>query len=105
MAAYRPRRAPEKWLVGAPAHVLACYDFGPSTVDRYTVLMSPALYYPQRGWSIPAIASSTHPFSPQGFGQHIELPPYAGRRALGKRIAWADLPADVQKFAQQWAEE
>lgn len=35
---YLPKRSTARWLKGAPRPVLACYDSGDKTVDRYTVL-------------------------------------------------------------------
>lgn len=81
---------------------LRCYDNGGKTCDRYTVI--PARWV--RGWSrrVPggllweAIAASSEPFHPQGFGQHVEA--MAGPH-LGARVPFETLPADVQRFARQ----
>ena len=48
------------------------------------------------------VGASAYPFHPQGYGQHGESPDSIDRptsRHLGKRVAFAKLPADVQKFA------
>ena len=77
--------------------VLRIFDNGGKTIDRYTIVPPRwASDYKCGYWE--AIASSEHPFHPQGFGQHVECTcgPW-----LGKRIHWNDLPPDVQTFARQ----
>lgn len=79
---------------------LRCYDNGGKTFDRYTVL--PPRYagqaWRERSGLWQAIGASDSPFHPQGFGQHVTAQPGPH---LGKRVAFADLPPDVQKFARQ----
>lgn len=80
--------------------VLRAYDNGGKTCDRYTV-MPPRWardYRETRPGEFMAIGASSHPFHPQGFGQHCSA--VAGPH-LGRRVTWADLPADVQRFARQ----
>jgi hypothetical protein len=82
---------------------LRCYDNGGKTFDRYTILpprwASPEWKRRTRdGLLWEAIGASEWPFAPQGFGQHCEA--MAGPH-LGKRVAFVDLPADVQRFAIQ----
>lgn len=91
--------------------VLRCYDNGGKTTDRYTII-PPRWAHDERnsranGWKSGAganryafdgIAASADPYAPQGFGQTVSgvIPgPH-----LGKRIKWADLPVDVQRFAR-----
>lgn len=100
MADYLPRRSTQRWLEGAPPHVLACYDNGGRSFDRFTVLYGAPLWEPSMGRTVPYLAASAHPFAPQGFGQHGEMPAH-NRAALGRKIRWADLPADVQRAAIQ----
>ncbi len=79
---------------------LRIYDNGGRTIDRYSILpprwakeykeMQPGIFA--------SIAASERPFHPQGFGQHCSALPGPH---LGKRIKWADLPADVQQFARE----
>lgn len=91
-------------IVARWGSVLRIYDAGPDLADRYTVIpprwAGPGYHYSRAPgsprWA--AIAAGPCPFHPQGFGQHIGAD--AGPH-LGRRIAWADLPADVQRFARQ----
>lgn len=79
--------------------VLRCYDNGGRSFDRYTIL--PPRWagesYRERDGSWTCIAASEHPYRPQGFGQHCSARP---GRHLGARVAWADLPEGVQRFAR-----
>ena len=77
--------------------VLRCYDNGGKTCDRYTII-SPrwAKAYQERPGVWEALAANEYPFHPQGFGQHTTAMPGPH---LGKRITWAQLPLDVQRFA------
>ena len=84
--------------------VLRVFDSDGKHLDRYTIL-PPRWAGPewqeqgpswQAGWQ--AIGSSEHPFHPQGFGMHVTALPGPH---LGRRIKWADLPEDVQRFAHQ----
>lgn len=80
---------------------LRVYDNGGKTFDRYTILpprWAGEDYRERVRGSWVAIGASESPFHPQGFGQHTSAMPGPH---LGKRIKWADLPADVQSFARQ----
>ena len=80
--------------------VLRCYDNGGKTFDRYTVV-PPRWAKEERERNshlFNAIGASEHPFAPQGYGNHTTAQPGPH---LGKRVKWADLPPDVQKFARQ----
>lgn len=79
--------------------VCRIFDCGPDQWDRYLVAFKARrslgqLYYPY-------IASSEHPFHPQGFGQHGENPTFLTGRHLGKRVRFEDVPPDAQKFILQ----
>lgn len=77
---------------------LRCYDNGGETFDRYTILPP---HKPGEGM-VEGIGASREPFHPQGYGQHITA--QAGTH-LGRRIPFACLPPDVQRFArQEWPE-
>lgn len=78
---------------------LRIYDNGGKTFDRFTCVPPRwAHQHRERTGGFEAIGASANPFHPQGFGQHCTATPGPH---LGKRIAWADLPEDVQKFARQ----
>lgn len=100
MPSYQPKRSSPRWLEGAPAPVLACYDSGDKTIDRYTVLYGAPWWTPDMGRTVPYAAMNAAPFHPQGFGQHGEMRS-CDRSALGKKIRFLDLPADCQKMVRQ----
>lgn len=74
-----------------PLKVIAVYDNGGTTADRYTVYFNRS----SRPGFNDAIGMSEHPFSPQGFGQHT-----SGQLGAhnGKRITVSALPPDCQQF-------
>lgn len=84
-----------------------CYDNGGTSADRYTVVYTGR--YRGKGW-FQYVGMSANPFHPQGVGMHGEHPqqidvnkwgfaPAMGRKChLGKRIPFAELPADCQKL-------
>ena len=79
---------------------LRCFDNGGKTLDRYTIIPPRTAWReyrnPRNGlWT--AIAASTRPFDPQGFGQATEAAP-GGH--LGERIPFESLPRDVQTYAR-----
>lgn len=88
---YQPKRSSAKWLEGAPKAVLAVYDSGVRTIDRYTVLYGAPFWSPEMGRNVPYFAMSEYPRHPQGFGQHGEMPS-DNRKALGKKIPFLALP-------------
>lgn len=87
-------------IVARYGTALRIYDDGGKTWDRYTII--PPRWARECRERAPgtwtAIGASANPFHPQGYGQHVSATPGPH---LGKRIAWADLPPDVQRFARQ----
>ena len=82
--------------------VCRIYDTGPDgAFDRYTVAFKS---YRVEGYGMvyPYLASSDHPFHPQGFGQHGESSVFLTGKHLGRRIAFDNLPPDVQTFVLNW---
>lgn len=86
-------------------HPIRCYDReSDKTTDRYTVIymndkyVKSPLMGPRAYTVYGAVGMSAYPFHPQGFGQHCTAMP---GKHLGKRIKFADLPADCQKLVQQ----
>lgn len=70
-----------------------CYDNGGETADRYTAVY---IDQPERQpGTFACVGMSAEPFHPQGFGQHSTA--MLGKH-LGKRIAFADLPADCRRL-------
>jgi len=98
------KRANKRWLDGdCPAGVLAIFDNGGKTWDRYTVL-----YVPQPGAEfVEYLGASERPYDPQGFGQHgemraSEVASYRYRATSSKESArWSDLPDDVKRAVRQ----
>ena len=77
-------------------HPLRCSDNGGASYDRYTVVY---MDEPQPGGVVfGAVGMSGAPFHPQGFGQHCSA---SCGRHLGRRIAFADLPADCQTLVKR----
>ncbi len=69
---------------------ISCWDNGGKTLDRYTVVF---LDEPNNSENYSALAMSSNPFHPQGFGQHTwsMIGPH-----LGKKIKFEQLPSNCQ---------
>lgn len=90
---------------GKPKYV-RCYDNGgieaDGSFDRYTVVFTGR--YKKSGRYFEYLGMSTHPFHPQGFGQHgessftIDQPTYSH---LGKKISFDELPEDCKQLVLQ----
>ena len=101
---YQPRRSTARWLEGAPAPVLAVYDSGGRSADRYTVLYDYSGMGAERAWyererKAPARVMSAYPFHPQGIGLYVDCQVW-DRAALGRKIRYADLPPDCRKCVE-----
>jgi len=103
MSTPKPRRANARWLdADCPAGVLAIFDDGGKTHDRFTIL-----YVPEPGAErVDYLAASAHPFDPQGFGQHGDMS-LSNARAYRYRAAswhesatWSSLPEDVKRVVR-----
>lgn len=98
MYQYRPKRSSKKWLAGAPEYVLACYDNGGRTCDRYTVIIGGSLYRDDLADQRKAecLCLSAHPGHPQGVSMWGEV--WCGERTcLGRHVAWQALPENVRE--------
>lgn len=93
--AYRPRRSSARWSESAPEYVLACYDNGGSTADRYTVMLGGSLWSADMGRTVFYLAMSGAPTHPQGFSQWGEMPA-ANRTGFGRHVRWLDLPDHIR---------
>lgn len=100
---YQPKRSRKQWTENAPDYVLACYDNGGKTVDRYTVLFGAPLWSEDMGRNVPYLAMSGAPTHPQGFSQWGEMPAH-NRQACGKHIKWNDLPENIRAHVKARAE-
>lgn len=92
--AHLPRRSAARFLKDAPADVVAIYDNGGKSRDRFSILT--------RSWHnaharlVECLGLSENPSSPLGFSQ------FCGATRgphLGRKIAWNDLPENVRKHA------
>jgi hypothetical protein len=103
MTRYTPRRQSKKFLDGdCPQGVLAIYDNGGASFDRYTVFYREPVAGTSFGdmW-LSYRAMSEHPFSPQGFGiageiRAHELAAYRAR-VYRHSASWTSLPDDVKR--------
>lgn len=101
---YQPKRSTKRWLEGAPKALLAVYDNGGKTADRYTALYGKPLWDESWGRKVPARFMSDNPYHPQGvglFGDH----PAGDRDCLGKKIKFLDLPEQVRRCIEQDCKE
>lgn len=92
---YQPKRSRRQWIEQAPAYVLACYDNGGATADRYTVLFGAPLWDESMGRNVPYLGMSEAPTHPQGFSQWGEMPSH-NRAACGRHVRWLDLPEHIR---------
>lgn len=92
---YQPKKSSARWGFHPP-FVLAVYDNGGKTADRYTVLFGFPFWVPNMGRRVPYLSMSAYPTHPQGISMWGEMPSN-NRDALGKHIRWTDLPPEIQK--------
>lgn len=97
---YQPKRSTKRWLDGAPKALLAVYDNGGKSADRYTALYGAPLWEPSMGSTVPARFMSEHPSHPQGIGMYGEHPSHE-RACLGKKVRFLDLPAPVRRCIER----
>ena len=90
--------------------MIRVYDNGESknpTFDRYTCVYTGNYKknMGQKGKCFEYVGMSSHPFSPQGFGQHGETQGKPADRPtyghLGKKIKFSDLSEDCRKLVIQ----
>lgn len=99
---YIPRTQSAKFRDSdCPADVLAIYDNGGKTFDRYTVFYKPVEPLQDlRGW-IGYRGMSEHPYDPQGFGIYAEMEAYEVARyresVYRESCKWSELPEDVKR--------
>lgn len=93
---YQPKRSSKRWLEGAPRALLAVYDNGGKSFDRYTAIYGAPLWEPSMGHTVPFRGMSEDPCHPQGFGQWGEMQSY-DRAACGRKVKFSDLPEQVQR--------
>lgn len=99
---YKPRTQSAKFLDGdCPKGVLAIYDNGGKTFDRYTVYYKPLVPLTDVGDFIGYRGMSAHPSDPGGFGIYSEERAFNvaayRRRVYRDSCKWTDLPEDVQR--------
>jgi hypothetical protein len=101
-----PRTQSKKFLDGdCPSGVLAIYDNGGKTWDRYTVFYKPVDVLKDRGEYIGYRGMSEDPYSPQGFGIYGEMKAWEvaayRERVYRDSAKWSDLPEQVKKSVRQ----
>jgi len=102
---YRPRRAPARFLVDAPAYVLDCFDH-PEYADRYEALLIGPLNEAQdtHGNVIRIGGISHNEYCGGSFemkAHEATLYRAANRR---RRIRWLDIPEKVRGIITRFAE-
>jgi len=104
----------ERLMPGGVPRYIRIYDNGGESLDNYTCVFT-GHYRNRTGGEFWYLAMNAAPFHPQGIGMHGSSPDQIdsirgswagcsiGRRhpALGVRVAWHSLPADVQKCILQ----
>lgn len=90
--------ATKRVLVKPKIKVIAIYDNGGKTADRYTVYYNIVESIRNGNNLYACLGMSEHPFHPQGIGMHS-----SGRlgRHNGRRIPFDKLPTDCQKAVLQ----
>jgi hypothetical protein len=99
---YKPRTQSKKFLDGdCPSGVLAIYDSGAKTFDRYTVFYKPTEPVDYAYGYIGYRGMSEHPYAPNGFGIYGEMKAHEvasyRNRVYRDSCKWSDLPEDVQR--------
>jgi len=107
---YTPRTQSKKFLDGdCPSGVLAIYDNGGTSFDRYTVFYKPSepVDYGY-GW-ISYRGMSESPASAQGFGIYGEMKAYEAaayrNRVYRESAKWSSLPDAVKDCVRRDCEE
>jgi len=103
---YTPRTQPKKFRDGdCPNGVLAIYDNGGKTWDRYTVFYKPVEPLADLRGFIGYRGMSEDPYAPNGFGIYAEMTAWEvaayRRRVYRDSAKWSSLPAQVQKSVRQ----
>jgi hypothetical protein len=80
-----------------PKGILAVYDNGGKTFDRYTIVYDEPPRMSRGEKMYECFGASDHPTHPQGFGQHSSC--MLGSH-LGKKIAWDALPNEVREVME-----
>lgn len=74
--------------------IIAIYDNGGKTLDRYTIVLSRQFMTPSKPYLYVALSLSDYPDSPYGFSQFGEV---RWGKHLGKALTWQQLPKRVQE--------
>lgn len=102
---YIPRTQSAKFRDSdCPADVLAIYDNGGKSFDRFTVFYKPVEPLKDlRGW-IGYRGMSERPSSPQGFGIYDEMEAYKvaqyRMRVYRESFRWSELPEEVKRVVR-----
>lgn len=96
---YRPRRSSKRWLEQAPEYILACYDNGGKTCDRYSVLFGGSLWEPSMGCRIFVLTMSAAPNHPQGVSMWSDMRA-SDRQDCDTHVKWLDLPENIREHVK-----
>jgi len=84
--------------------IIAVYDNGGETMDRYTVVISPEFMETSKRNHYACLGLSENPTSPLGFSQFSEcviLTPLRENNHMGNRIRLKDLSKDLQNHIKE----
>lgn len=103
---YRPRTQSKKFLDGdCPDRVLAIYDNGGQTHDRYTVYYKPVTPLRDLRDRIEYRGMSEDPCSAQGFGIYDDAEAWAvagyRSRVYRQSAKWSELPEAVKELVRR----
>ena len=103
---YRPRTQSKTFLDGdCPSGVLAIYDNGGKSFDRYTVYYKPTEPLRDLGGWIDYRAMSENPSAPQGFGIYGQDPAHQvaayRSRVYRESAKWSELPEAVKECVRR----
>lgn len=110
MRKYTPRRQSSRWLDSdCPRGVLAIYDNGGATTDRYTVFYAGLIETAEYGAWVGYRTMSENPSHPQGVGVYGEMRRHEAAdyryRARHQACAWSSLPEAVKACVRRDLEE
>lgn len=91
---YKPKRASQRWLEGAPEYVRSCFDSGGKYSERYTVTFCGSLWEPSMGRKVQMLGMSAYPSHPQGISLWGEVDANWG--PSHQKVRWLDLPESIR---------
>lgn len=111
MEKYTPRRAGKRWLEGAPDYILDCFRHKKEDGPGFDVLFTGSLLgtIQEQPQDFSHVRIMGLDLDTDGGGLSFELDAFQAvcfrYTSKNRRVKWSDLPAEVQKSVQTWAEE